>query len=218
MEKQLKALAAQLRCPEGEDGIKLGHLMNMSNLSVILHGITNLQIQKKDNILELGYGNGELLSYILSLAEDIHYTGLEISPTMHQQAILLNKPYIDAGMANYQIYNGVNLPFIEPQFDKILTVNTLYFWKEPIKLLQNIYQALKLNGYFVITFCHKSFMQNLPFINYGFQLYEVEEVKQLFNQLPLKLVNEAYKKDKSISKTGALVEREFTSLTFEKTE
>ena len=216
METQLKTIAAQLRCPEGADGIKLGHTMNMSNLSVVLHGVSHLHVQAHDNILELGHGNGGLLSYILSLAEGIHYTGVEVSPTMHQEAVSLNQPFIDADLAQYLLYDGVTLPLGGQRFDKVLTVNTLYFWQEPLKLLESICRVLKPCGSFCLTFCDKKFMRSLPYTDYAFQLYELAEVKQLFSGLPLKLIEEAHKKDKCISKTGTLVAREFVSLVFQK--
>lgn len=216
MENQFKMLAAQLSCPSGEQGIKLGHIMNMSNLSVILNGITNLQIQPQDSILELGYGNGGLLSYILSLADNIKYTGLEVSATMHQEAVKLNQPYLDANMAYYQLYDGTVIPFLEQTFDKILTVNTLYFWQKPRLLLENICRVLKSTGLFCLTFCDKNFMQTLPFIEYGFQLYDIPDIKQLTHKLPLVLIYEDHKKDKCISKSGILVERNIISLVFQK--
>ncbi len=216
MDNQFKMLAAQLRCPEGDQGVQLGHRLNMSNLPVILNGIENLRIRKHDNILELGYGNGGFLGYILSLADDIKYTGLEVSPTMHKEAISLNQPFIDVGMADYQLYDGISTPFLAQTFDKILTINTLYFWENPELLLDNICYILKTNGYLCLTFCDKEFMQTLPFIEYGFQLYDVPAVKQLIHNLPLKLLYEDHKKDKCISKQGKLVNREFTSLVFQK--
>lgn len=216
MEAQLKALAAQLRCPDGEEGIKLGQIMNMSNLSAVMHGLAHLPVRAHDSILELGYGNGGLLGYILSLAEDLHYTGVEISSTMHQQAVSLNQPYIDANLAQYLLYDGISLPLSGPRFDKVLTVNTLYFWPEPFKLLESICRVLKPGGLFCLTFCDKTFMQALPYTSYGFRLYGAAEAKALFDGLPLQLVEEAHKKDKCISKTRILVEREIVSLVFQK--
>lgn len=216
IEAELKTLAAQLRCPKGKDGIKLGQMMNISNLPVILHGINSLHIEPQNNILELGYGNGGLLGYILSLARDIHYTGLEISSTMHQEAVSQNRPYIDANMANYLTYDGINLPFANDTFDKVLTVNTIYFWTSPLALLENICRILKIGGDFCLTFCDKAFMQTLPFIGYDFQLYDVAEVRTLAINFPLKLIHENHQTDKCISKIGALVEREFASLVFRK--
>ena len=217
MENQLKELAAQLSCPEGDAGIELGKSMNLGNLAPILNGLANLRLRDHDRVLELGYGNGGLLAYILSLAKDIHYTGLELSATMHQEAIALNQPFIDAALAQYQLYDGITLPFDNETFDKILTVNTIYFWSQPSVLLNNIYNVLKTDGYFCLTFCDKTFMQQLPFVQYGFRLYDTDEVKQLIGTLPFKLVNEDYRQDTCISKAGTLVNREFSTLVWQKT-
>lgn len=216
MSNQLQTLAAQLRCPDGEIGVKLGHTMNMSNLSIILHSLNHLYIQAHDNLLEIGYGNGGLLGYILSLAKHLHYTGVEISDTMHQEAQAQNQPYIAAQLAHYQLYDGTHLPFDEPVFDKIFSVNTIYFWQQPVALLASICQVLKRDGHLCLTFCDKSFMQTLPFTQYGFRLYDVDDVKQLAQTLPLKLINEAHQSDTCISKSGALVERKFISLVFKR--
>lgn len=216
MDNPFQNIASQLRCPDGDEGKALGHAMNMRNLPVILNGITHLGLSDGDHILELGYGNGGLLGFILSLADNIHYTGLEISPLMHQEALVFNRAYIEAGWANYSLYDGVTLPVSEGHFDKILTVNTIYFWQEPLILLENISRMLKVGGHFCLTFCDKAFMEKLPFIEYGFQLYNVSEVKALMRDLPLKLLVEDRKRDKSISKTGEIVDREFISLVFER--
>lgn len=218
MESLHQKLAAQLRCPEGEEGKALGNLMNMRNLPVILNGINNLSLVEGDNILELGYGNGGLLGYILSIAENLRYTGLEISPLMHQEAIAFNHAYVQAGRANYLMYDGVDLPFEDALFDKVLTVNTIYFWCKPEILLKNISRVLKVGGYFCATFCEKAFMEKLPFIEHGFQLYNAQDFNALMHDVPLKLTDEDRKKDKSISKTGELVDREYISMVFERTE
>lgn len=217
MENQLQKLAAQLRCPEGEEGIALGNAMNMRNLAVLLNGIQNLHLADGERLLELGYGNGGLLGYILSQAENLHYTGLEISPLMHQEASTFNQAYIQAGWANYALYDGITLPIGEPLFDKILTVNTLYFWQDPATLLKNICNVLKIGGHFCVTFCERAMMEKLPFTHYGFQLYSVAEAKALMSSLPLVLIREDRKKDKVISKSGEIVDREFISLVFART-
>lgn len=217
MDNSLQKVAAQLRCPDGEDGKALGHIMNMRNLPVIMSGINQLCLSDGDHLLELGYGNGGLLGYILSLAENLHYTGLEFSPLMHQEASAFNHPYIQAGWADYHLYDGVTLPLADATVDKVLTVNTIYFWQQPDALLKEICRVLTVGGLFCVTFCDKAFMAKLPFVEHGFQLYSESEVRALMANSPLKLHAQERKKDKSISKTGEIVDREFISLVFERT-
>ena len=119
--------AAQLRCPHDEAGTAFGQMMNLRNLTQILGSFEAVQLQNGDRILETGCGNGGLLGYILSQAENLHYTGLEISPLMHAQAQAFNAPFLEAGLADYRLYDGGALPFADESFDKIVSVNTVYF-------------------------------------------------------------------------------------------
>ena len=94
MELSVEQTAAQLRCPHDEAGTAFGQAMNLRNLTQIVSAFAAARLQNGDNILETGCGNGGLLGYILSQADDLHYTGLEISPLMHEQAQAFNEPFI----------------------------------------------------------------------------------------------------------------------------
>jgi ubiquinone/menaquinone biosynthesis C-methylase UbiE len=43
------------------------------------------------------------------------------------------------------------LPFGDQQFDKIMTIHTVYFWPEPSQALSELYRVLKPDGKAVIT-------------------------------------------------------------------
>ena len=128
MELSVEQTAAQLRCPHDEAGTAFGQAMNLRNLTQIISAFAAARLQNGDNILETGCGNGGLLGYILSQADGLHYTGLEISPLMHEQAQAFNAPFIAAGQADYRLYDGGALPFVDAAFHKAVSVNTVYFW------------------------------------------------------------------------------------------
>ena len=130
MELSAEQTAAQLRCPHDEAGTAFGQAMNLRNLTQIVSAFAAARLQNGDNILETGCGNGGLLGYILSQADGLHYTGLEISPLMHEQAQAFNAPFIAAGQADYQLYDGGALPFADAAFHKAVSVNTVYFWDD----------------------------------------------------------------------------------------
>jgi SAM-dependent methyltransferase len=60
------------------------------------------------------------------------------------------------------LYEGKKLPFEDETFDKIFTVNTVYFWENPVEFLNEIYRVLKDDGTFVLTFGQRDFMEKLP--------------------------------------------------------
>jgi SAM-dependent methyltransferase len=153
--EQAKALASQLKCPMGDTGQELAHSLNLWNLPMIVSALNALGIEEDDRILEAGPGNGGLLNYILSLAENLHYDGVEISPLMYEQARAANNVFIAEGLAEYALYDGVNLPYEDGIFTKVLSVNTVYFWEEPAWLLAEMCRVLTAGGRVCLSFCEK---------------------------------------------------------------
>ncbi len=156
MEKEeLQALAKQLSCPKGDLGKEIGLRMNQSNFGMILSGIEAIQISENDRILELGPGNAAHVNDIFSLNENLKYIGLEISETMVLEACFNNQVLYGEEKVDFQLYDGENIPFENERFDKIFTVNTLYFWNNPHRLLSEIYRVLSKRGFFVLVYLDK---------------------------------------------------------------
>lgn len=174
-----KALAAQLSKPEGDMGIKTAEHMNISNADMTRHAVHLLDCGDNDQVLEIGPGNGHFASYVLAKGPKIVYTGVDISKTMVVTAREINKHHIAAGRVTFQHVDGIHLPFSDQTFDKVFTVNTLYFWTEPAKQLAEIKRVLKPTGIFVLAIASKAFMEQLPFTAYGFTLYTPEEAQKL---------------------------------------
>ncbi|WP_185287236.1 class I SAM-dependent methyltransferase [Chryseobacterium lactis] len=216
MEKEeLKILAQNLANPQGEKGIEIGEMMNATNISMTLESIRTLLIDDDEHILEIGHGNAGHLKNILSLAQNLHYTGIDISETMHQEAKRLNKEF--DSQAEFILYEGKKLPFQDGTFDKIFTVNTVYFWENPVEFLNEIYRVLKDDGTFVLTFGQRDFMEKLPFTAYDFTLYNNNEMEPLVSESHFKRMKISEKEEEIKSKTGnETIQRIYTILTIKK--
>jgi ubiquinone/menaquinone biosynthesis C-methylase UbiE len=216
MEKdELKILAQNLANPQGEKGIEIGEMMNATNIGMTLESIRTLLIEDNEHILEIGHGNAGHLKSILAMAKNIQYTGIDISETMHQQAKSLNKAF--ENQADFVLYEGKKLPFQDKAFDKICTVNTVYFWEEPIEFLNEIYRVLKDNGTFVLTFGQRDFMETLPFTEYNFTLYSNDEMEEVVSKSHFKRMKISEKEEEITSKTGnEKIKRMYTVLTIKK--
>lgn len=216
MEKEeLKILAQNLANPQGEKGIEIGEMMNVTNISMTLESIRTLLIEDDEHILEIGHGNAGHLKSILSLAQNLHYTGIDISETMHQEAKRLNKEF--DSQVEFILYEGKKLPFQDETFDKIFTVNTVYFWENPVEFLNEIYRVLKDEGTFVLTFGQKESMEKLPFTAYDFTLYSNAEMEQLISESHFKRMKISEKEEEIKSKTGnETIQRIYTILTIKK--
>ena len=217
MEKEeLQAIASQLKHPTGEKGIEMANMMNETNINMTRHSIQNLNIAKENKILELGHGNAGHVEFLLEQAENLKYYGLEMSELMFQEARKINRNFVSQKQAFFSIYDGNEIPFEDEFFDKIFTVNTIYFWQEPKKLLLEIYRVLNPNGNFCLTFAEEDFMKTLPFTQFEFELYSTEKAQQLIQKTPFKIVYTETQMEKVKTKTGELVDRAFTTLVLEK--
>jgi ubiquinone/menaquinone biosynthesis C-methylase UbiE len=210
-EEQLKEMAIQLSCPRGDNGIGVADMMHDTNFGMTKSTIDALKITDHDSVLELGHGNGKHISTIIQAATAVSYYGLEISELMKQEAAALH-----IANSSFYSYDGENIPFEDGKFNKAMTVNTIYFWKNPVQLLNEVYRVLKTDGLFCVTFAQKDFMEMLPFTQHGFNLYDNEKLEDLVKQSSFKLVSFTAHTEQVKSKADEMVERAYTVATLQK--
>ncbi len=215
-QETLLRIEQQLSHPEGESGILIGDNMYESNFGMIGHAICELELENNQSILEIGHGNCKHLPLILKQTKNVLFYGLEISKTMKNEAEQNNAGYVASGQAEFKLYDGEMIPHPQNRFDKIMTVNTVYFWTKPVSLLKEIYRVLKPEGTVIIAFAEKSFMQNLPFVQSKFKLYDKEAINQLVNQTSFNIDSYHTYTEQVRSKTGDMVEREFSVVNLQK--
>lgn len=208
-EEDLKEIAKQLSQPEGERGVKTGEVMNTSNIGMTTNTINALRLMNKDVVLEIGHGNGAHVTYLLTQAEEITYFGLDISETMIAEAKKINEDFITENRVNFMLGDGKSIPYGDTSFDKIFTVNTIYFWKDTAEYLREIKRVLKPEGIFVLCFADKAFMQSLPFTKYGFELYDAERAIALLKNTGFNLLRYESKTEKIKNSAGDLVTRDY---------
>ncbi|RYE46744.1 MAG: class I SAM-dependent methyltransferase, partial [Sphingobacteriales bacterium] len=178
-ESVFKAIAAQLRQPHGENAAQVGLKMNEGNKYINLKAIETVDPKSGDRILEIGMGNGFFVKDILARHPSIKYTGCDLSEEMVDEAIKFNTDHIRSGNAEFKLSDAGSLPFPENTFDKVFTVNTIYFWDDRSLVLSGVKNVLKPGGLFVIALRPRFQMENYPFVKYGFNLFSAEEVKEL---------------------------------------
>lgn len=208
-EQELKSFASQLRCPEGEEGIMMGERMNSSNGNMIQSAIDALKWSDHDVVVEIGPGNGYHIPDLLKQANPITYKGIDISETMIHDATQRNKKLVDAGLVSFQLSPADIIPLPDTYADKLFTVNTIYFWPNPLAYLKEIRRVLKPGGELAIAFATESFMKNLPFVQYGFELYTEDKVSSLLKECGFNVENSIKKTEQVQMAKDTFVEREF---------
>jgi ubiquinone/menaquinone biosynthesis C-methylase UbiE len=203
-----KKIASQLSHPQGEDGVKVAENMHVNNGPMIQRSIELLGCKDGDVILEIGPGNGGYVPYVLSQAAGLQYYGIDISTTMIAEAEKGNAREIAAGRVHFNLGNGMELPYEDQFFDKVFTVNTLYFWKEPLQLLDVIRRVLKPGGRLSIGIRSRAFMEQLPFTEYGFRMYELQEATALLEKGGFRIVETVQEKEGIMSWLGKEIEKD----------
>jgi len=156
--------------------------MNEGNQIIYKHTLSSLKIEDNDTLLEIGMANGYFIKKVLSHAKGLKYHGCDYSEEMIAQAKLLNKPFTDLGQAEFHLSKAIALPYDDCKFDEVFTVNTLYFWEDPIRILSEIRRVLKSRGRLAIAIRPKSCLKEYPFAKYGFKMYSKNELQELLSE------------------------------------
>lgn len=214
--EELQELAEQLQNPSGDFGKIVAQNMSIGNLPMIQHSINLLNLKNNNQILEIGHGGANHLGEIFTKNIDCQYFGVDISPLMHQEAIENNQHYVDQNQANFCLYTGEILPYDAHQFDKVFTVNTLYFIKNLTDFLTDLHRICRPSARICLTFADATFMQTLPFTEFGFILRDTEEIIENATKNGFDFVEILTDSDVVKSKSGDIVNRIFHTLVLEK--
>ena len=135
-----------------------------------------LSLQKENKVLEIGFGPGKLINEMAAITTDGVVTGIDFSQVMLKKASKLNKQYISKGKVILRKGECSSLPFDNESFDKLCSINTLYFWKEPGQNFSEMFRVIKSGGKIVIGFRDDKQMNNLNLSADVFSYYSQEDV------------------------------------------
>nr|WP_322623209.1 class I SAM-dependent methyltransferase [uncultured Flavobacterium sp.] len=212
--KDKATLGQQLSCPSGEAAKEVGDMMFSSNQTMIYNTIDQLDVNKGQNILEVGFANGRHIPYLFEKETDISYTGIEISDAMIAASKENNIQLSDEKKIELlKTENNGILDFDKEAFDICYSVNTIYFWKNPLRHLIEIYRILKPKGTFALTFIDRDFGKTLEFTKQGFELPGIEEIKALLRIVDFKNIQLKEHREAAISKDGSNVIRPYYIVT-----
>jgi len=91
----------------------------------------------------------------------------------------MNADWVAAGLATFMHGDLAALPFTTGAFDKIFSVNTIYFWENDTQALSEIKRVLKPGGKLVLALRPKHQMERYPFAQYGFRMLSKEALIEL---------------------------------------
>lgn len=134
-----------------------------------------------EQLLEIGFGPGQLIKEIADQSKGVVIQGIDFSEPMFAIAAKKNRNHMKDGTVRLRLGNFDTASFDDQCFDKIFTVNTIYFWKTPKATLGKISKLLKPGGRIYIGLHEKSEMASMPLDRDVFRYYSMEELKEMLS-------------------------------------
>ena len=186
----------QLAKPSGLFGrLFTARWLEKANVGMNALTLKGLALGADDRLLELGFGSGYLLERVLANRQCAFVAGVDVSQEMVKQVSGRLRRHIKAGMAEIRHGDIEAIPYAEGEFSKLCSVNTLYFWRNPMLALAECRRVLRAGGRFVLCFNAKEDMIQWPGHAHGFTLYELAEVETMLAASGFSAIETASEKD-----------------------
>lgn len=137
--------------PTGLIGRLFGKIMAWHNQPDNEWTLELLGISGSENILEIGFGPGTAIQLAHALYPKCRIVGIDHSKEMLAAATRLNREAIVAGTVDLRLGNVERLSLSNSTFDKVFSINSIYFWADSIRCLQELRRVLKVGGKLAIT-------------------------------------------------------------------
>jgi SAM-dependent methyltransferase len=175
-----RALYAAFGVPSGCWGWLGGRIMARFNRAINELTVDLLDPAPSDRVLEIGYGPGTALALLGARTPQGFVAGIDPSLEMARQARRRNRALVRHGRVALALGSSARLPFAAGQFDRVCTVNTIYFWPTPPADLAEMHRVLKPGGRAALAFRGKANPAGTLSVRtiYGTE-YSVEEVAAL---------------------------------------
>lgn len=136
--------------PTGEYGKLMLADMNEHHLPVTTWGLSHWTVAPNDTILDIGCGGGRTIHTLSQNLTSGKVYGVDYSETALSCAAEYNAAEITANKVKVINASVERLPFSDQTFDKIVTVESFYFWPSPVDNLREVCRVLKIGGTFLL--------------------------------------------------------------------
>ena len=153
-QKTMGAVFGQFLRPHGFGGRAAGWVMAKrgSNRERNIWAVGLLDVQPHDRVLEIGFGPGIAIQEFARQATSGLVVGVDHSEVMVRQAQKRNAAAVRAGRVDLRLGSAEALPGFDAPFDKILAVNSLLFWDDPVARLKELHDRLRPGGQIAIVY------------------------------------------------------------------
>jgi len=175
-----KYLAQQFGHPTGFLGrYLLGALWNRRNRALHETAFSCLDLSATDRVLEIGFGGGRLLKRMSSVVTQGRICGVDVSPAICASASHYCRQAVRRGAMELRCADAVNIPYPDAAFDKVCSVNSLFYWSDPRRVFTEAARVLREDGLFVLIFTDRESLAKKGFAGHGLQLMKERDVREM---------------------------------------
>lgn len=147
----IKKIFANTRKPgKGITGKMMLQMMNTMHNKNAMWCLSNIEIEKAFNILEIGCGGGKNISNLLKKAPHAKVYGVDYSKTSVANSKKFNRKAVSEGKVDIVHGTVSSLPFEDEKFDLATAFETVYFWPDLVNDFKEVKRVLKPGSKFFI--------------------------------------------------------------------
>ena len=152
-QRLVRRLVRQFHRPHGLGGYVAGWVMahRSSNVRRNRWVVSLLDVQPSDRILEVGFGPGVAIAGLSALTPNGVVFGVDHSDVMVRVATRRNAAAIRAGRVELSQAEADALPDFGAPLDRVVAVNSIGFWPEPVARLKELHALLRAGGTIAIA-------------------------------------------------------------------
>jgi ubiquinone/menaquinone biosynthesis C-methylase UbiE len=155
----------------------MARFLNQGNRDLLDSALEVVAAAPGARVVDVGFGGGYTLERLAPLVRPERVAGVEISKAMIAAVRARGGDACDLHVAD-----AAALPFADASFDRVLSVNTIYFWPDPGRVLAEMHRVLKPGGRLVLGYRSKAVLRMNPLSWFGFRLYSDKKTGKLLEE------------------------------------
>jgi SAM-dependent methyltransferase len=120
-----------------------GEGMEEDHLPIVLPVLDRMQLARDENVLDVGSGAGWLVSLIAERVPEGRVVGVDISDEMVRRA---RRNYVAVENAMFVLGSADEIPWDANFFTQAISVESAYYWPDPVQGLREIVRVLREGG------------------------------------------------------------------------
>lgn len=136
----------QFARPHGRLAGLFGALMNRGNRLINQVALDALDLSAGQRVLDVGFGGGATIEILLGKKDAGFVGALDASEDVVRRAQRRFAPWLKQGRVTITLGVAENIPWAAGEFDRALSVNSLYYWSAPAQGVRELWRVLRPGG------------------------------------------------------------------------